>query len=235
MTARWKLILGATLALLVLILALMPMRAGLSLLGPGVTARKAEGSVWSGVIRDAAVGGLPVGDVGAWLHPLPLLWGEARMGTMRPGTNGRTLLGGTIVSGSGRAAVEELDATIPLGAKLAPLPLSALVAEKLSVRFAGSRCLHAEGRVRAEVAANLPGLDLANGLVGTARCDGGALLLPLAGQSGLEKLDLRLTGDGSWKADLSVSQPTPELAAGLALAGFTSTGGDWRLTARGKL
>ena len=51
---------------------------------------------------------------------------------------------------------------------------------------------------------------------GRARCDGGALLLPLQGASGMERLDLRLFADGRWQARFQVAGD----AAALSGAGF---------------
>ena len=57
-------------------------------------------------------------------------------------------------------------------------------------------------------------------LSGNARCDGGALLLPLVSQSGLARVAVRLSGAGRYRAELLVrgDEGVRErlLAAGLA-------------------
>ena len=60
---------------------------------------------------------------------------------------------------------------------------------------------------------------------GTARCADGALLLPLASQTGMEQLNLRVMADGHWRIDLSVRPTDPAAASPPTAAGFVPSGG----------
>jgi general secretion pathway protein N len=79
------------------------------------------------------------------------------------------------------------------------------------------------------------GLDLANGLTGDARCDGGALLLPLASQSGQERIDLRIRADGAYEATMRIRTADPVLAGTLAGSGFQAANGEQVLRIAGSL
>ncbi len=125
--------------------------------------------------------------------------------------------------------------SLPLGATLAPLPVSRATFDKFTGTFTGGRCSEAEGRVRMQVAALIAGLDLANGLSGEARCDGDALLIPLASQSGQEKLDLRIRADGAYEATMRIRTTDPALTGALAANGFQVAGGEQMLRVAGTL
>jgi general secretion pathway protein N len=60
---------------------------------------------------------------------------------------------------------------------------------------------------------------------GPVRCAEADLQLALAGQTGMERLDLRIAADGRWRIDLLVRPSEPAAAARLAAAGFTASGG----------
>jgi general secretion pathway protein N len=72
----------------------------------------------------------------------------------------------------------------------------------------------------------LPGLPLAGQrqLAGTPRCDGAALLLPLASGDGRVRLDVTIAA-GRWTARLAVSGAGVGEAAALTAAGFRAQGG----------
>ena len=61
-------------------------------------------------------------------------------------------------------------------------------------------------------------------MVGTVRCDGDRLLVPLASQSGLETLDLRIAGDGRYSTRLQLGGDRSAVAPLLAAAGLVQTG-----------
>ena len=93
----------------------------------------------------------------------------------------------------------------------------------------------AGGNVRMTVASNVPGLDLTNGLLGKPRCDKGQLLIPLASQSAMEHVDIRLSGDGAYEATVFLEGERAEQVGALALAGFRSVSGGYRMTRKGRL
>lgn len=197
---RARLLLFAA-AFVLALAALLPMRVAidwLELEERGISAREAQGTVWIGALRDTRFGPLPLGDLHAGLDGLPLLLGRARVALER-GEPGPPLAGAATVTGGG-FGLHDIQGRIAGGALFAPLPITALDLTDVSAHFRDGRCASAEGRVRAELAGELGGIALPGGLSGNARCDGEALLVPLAGQSGLERVDLRIFPDGRWIA-----------------------------------
>ena len=182
--------------------ALLPLRLALAWTGldrSGLSAREASGSAWLGALQEARVGPVPLGDVRARIGALPLLVGRARLAV----SGGQGIDGAATVSRHG-FGIDDASGTLRAAALFAPLPLSTIELDGLSARFAGGLCTQAEGSVRATFAGPVAGIPVASALAGEARCAEGALLLPLAGQSGIERLDLRLFPDGRWRADLAV-------------------------------
>ena len=203
------------------LVALLPMRLALDWLGfgeRGLAARAATGSVWYGALQEAQVGPVPLGDVAARLNVLPLLLGRARLSLERSDEAGR-LAGAVTVSRHG-FGLDDVTGSFRLGPLLSPLPVATLDLDDLSAGFASGRCARAEGRIRANVTGEIAGLGLASGLTGAARCADDALLLPLASQSGMERLELRLFADGRYRAELLVRTADPAVGARLAAAGF---------------
>lgn len=196
---RFKLPLGRSAlflaALAFALVALLPLRVAagwFDLGGRGLSAREASGSLWSGALKEARFGPVPLGDLRARLELFPLLLGRARLSLSRDEAQGR-LEGAVMVSRNG-FGIEDLTGQIRLGALFAPAPLATLDLADVSARFEGGLCESAEGQVRAGLGGELA----ASSLAGVARCAEGALLLPLAGQSGAERLDLRIHADGRW-------------------------------------
>lgn len=195
----------------------------------GIAARKAEGDVWFGTLRDVSVAGLPLGDMNVALRPWALVLGEARLGFA---TNA---LRGTLVAGSGRAGMIDATGAIDLAGRLRPLPVASFGLEDVSVVFRDGRCASAKGRARAVVAGDIGGLALPAGLTGTARCDGAKLHLPLTGQSGMERIDLRVGQRGDWRADVAVRTSDPVMVTRLLAAGFTTGPGGYTFGVTGAL
>ncbi|MFL6843480.1 MAG: type II secretion system protein N [Allosphingosinicella sp.] len=183
-------------AFLFALAALLPLRVAIGLLGleaRGLSAERAEGSVWLGVLTDARFGPARLGDVGARLRALPLLLGQARLDLRQEGAGLRAGLSGS------RHGFGIDDATGPLVLSgFAGLAPPSLDLDDLSVHFRDGLCDSAGGRVRATLPGPAGGMPLSTVLSGEARCDGAALLLPLAGPSGADRLDVRLYGDGRY-------------------------------------
>jgi general secretion pathway protein N len=218
-------------ALLVLLIATLPLRVAtgwLKLDEAGLSAREVHGSVWAGRLTEARLGPLVLGDVSAGLSPLSLLAGKARVSLSR-GDEMR----GAITLSRRSFGIDDVTATLPANAMFAPLPIASLELADVSARFSDGQCDRAEGTVRATMSGAIAGIDLAQGLSGTARCEGGALLLPLASGSAREGLSLRIDADGGFEAVLSVRSDDPAVAARLAAAGFAGSGGSYRLTIAG--
>ncbi|HEX8571564.1 MAG TPA: type II secretion system protein N [Allosphingosinicella sp.] len=186
-------------ALLFSLVALLPLRLALDWLGfeaKGLAAREAQGSIWLGALADARFGPAAVGDVATRLRALPLLVGRARLDLAQPDAG---LRAGLTLSRHGFGiddASGALEASGPAG-----LPPPSLDLGDLSFRFADGLCVGAEGLVKARFAGEFGGVPLAAGFSGEARCDGPALLLPLASQSGTDRLDVRLFSDGRYRID----------------------------------
>lgn len=199
---------GLAALFLLALVALLPLRVGAGQM-PGLSAREASGTIWAGRLHAAAYGPLVLGDVDARVSALPLLLGRAEV----------VLQGEGFVARLSRHGVDDATGTLPVGADLGALPVEAMTFEHFAAAFRDGDCDAAQGRVGLTLA--MPG---AAPLVlsGEARCAGAALLLPLRGPGGMERLDLRLTGDGRWRADLVLSGLSSEAAAPLRAAGLAA-------------
>jgi general secretion pathway protein N len=119
--------------------------------------------------------------------------------------------------------LDDVSARLQVGALFAPIAVSTLDFDDVSAGFTGGRCTRGEGRVRAAVAGET-GMAGAVALSGLARCAGEALLLPLAGQTGAERLDIRLFADGRYRLEMLVRPADPALRGRLVAAGFRPLG-----------
>ena len=209
------------------VILFMPMRIALGLAGlerVGVAAKDVRGSIWGGRIEQLMLGTTSLGTVRAALSPLSLLTARARFDIWRrQGTADD--VSGALTVGFDRVGVDDVTGALPLGRTFAPLPVASFVMDDVTAYFSGDRCRHAEGRVRAQMAGQFPGLNLSQGLSGTASCDGDALLLPLVSQSGMEKVTLRIWRSGRYVAEMRVMTADAALAGALAKAGFAEAGG----------
>lgn len=234
LTTRPAALFGAMLVLV--LLALLPMRAALGWIGAGddgLVARSAVGSVWDARLTDVRFGGLALGDLDAAVSPLALLLGRARIAV-----DGRDPLrpihGAASLSRHG-VAIESMTAHIATGALFAPVPVAAIDLDTVSVRFRDGQCESADGRVTATLASGgIAGITLPTTLSGPARCDAGSLVVPLVSQAGTEGIALHIAGSGSYRADLSLQPGDPQAAARLLAAGFTQQGAAYRLSVEGR-
>ena len=217
------------------LVALLPLRLALDWLGldeRGLAARSAEGSIWLGALKEAQLGPVPIGDVSARLNSLPLFLGRARVTLSRPAE--ADPFEGAAVASRHSFGIEDMTGRLRLGAVLAPLPVASLELDEVSAGFVSDQCARAEGRVRATLAGDLGGVAIPSGLSGNVRCDGGALLLPLVSQTGLEQLNLRLFADGRYRAELIVRPSDPGLGERLRTAGFVQSGGGFARMIEGR-
>ncbi|MEP7004664.1 MAG: type II secretion system protein N [Sphingomonas bacterium] len=223
-------------AFVVALIALLPLRLAMGwfdLGSTGLTAREVNGSVWYGTLHEASFGGVPLGDLHAGLSPFQLLVGRARINLSGQGDAARPFHGAIGVTRHS-FGVDDLSATLPAGNVFAPVPVSALDFDDLSVRFQDGNCEKAEGRVKATVSGDLAGISLGQGMSGTARCDAGALLLPLVSQAGTETIALRLWGTGRFRAELTVQPGDPTEIQKLVLSGFQATAKGYTLAIEGR-
>jgi general secretion pathway protein N len=222
----------------VALLVLLPMRLLLGAVGvgeQGLTARSVDGSVWSGAVREAQVGRIALGDLDVAVSPLALLVGRARIALSgHAGDLGRSVHGAIEMSRHS-VGFDDMTASLPTGNIFAPVPISALDLNAVTVKFDGGLCQRASGRVTASLSGDVAGISLGHGMAGDARCDAGALLLPLASQAGTESAVMRMWPDGRFHADLTIQSDDPAAAGKLALAGFQRGDKGYTLSIEGKL
>ena len=126
---------------------------------------------------------------------LPLLAGRARLDLEQ--ADG---LSAAVTVARHGVGVDDASGTIGLPG-LAGLPAATLDLADVSVRFGDRLCAEAEGLVKARMSGELGGVPLAAVYSGQARCEGPALLLPLASQSGADRFEVRLFADGRYQVD----------------------------------
>ena len=131
------------------------------------------------------------------------------------------------------AGMDDVTATVPAGDVFAPVPITSIGFDDVSVRFRDGRCERAEGKITASIAATMPQLSLPPTLSGNARCEGGALLIPLASQAQTESIAVTIEADGKYRAVLTARPSDPNVGAALLAAGFKQVGAAYRLTVAG--
>ncbi|SFP74436.1 type II secretion system protein N [Sphingomonas rubra] len=223
--------------LVVALLIFLPMRLVLGWTGAGeqgLVARSVTGSVWGATLSEARFGDLSLGDVGARLSPLPLLVGRATLSLEGPGGQGAPPLSGRAFVSRHAAGIAGFTGRLAAGAAFQPLPVVALDLDDVTARFEDDACIEAAGRVRAVLAGDVAGIALPPSIEGTARCDAGALLLPLASAAGTEAVSLRITGAGRYRADLSIRPADPAAVERLVASGFTQGAGGYGLSVEGR-
>lgn len=196
------------LAVIAVALFFLPLRLAVGMAGlegSGFSAKAISGSVWNGRIEEAQLGPFPLGDLNAGVQLLPLLGGKVMMDLERPPIAGDGGLVATVGKAGNSLLVQDVTTVLSVGPQLAPLPASAIDLQSVSISFAGGRCQSASGQVRMSLDANIPGLNLKQGLLGQAQCEDGVLVLPLQSGSGMEQLTLKLQGNGFYTARLFLS------------------------------
>ena len=219
------------------LLVTWPLRAAFSIFGladMGVAARSLRGPIWWGGAEELQIRGVQLGTVDVFLNPVQLLIGRVRIDIARR-IGAPDDIAGAISVGLGHRGIDDVTGALALGAPLAPLPVSRVEFEDLTVHFAGGRCVKAEGRVRARVPALISGLALANGLSGEVRCAGDVVELPLASQSGQEQLNIRIAENGGYEATMRIRTADPLLGLALGANGFRAIGGEQVLRTVGRL
>ncbi len=206
--------------------ALIPLSVAIGWFGvSGLAAREATGSLWLGMLKEAQLGPVPLGDVRARLNMLPLLLGRARLSLARDAPDGH--FEGALSVSRHSFGLEDMTGSFRTGALFAPVPITALTLDDVTAHFANGQCESAEGRVRATAAGEMAGLPVSAGLAGNPRCAEGALLVPLASQSGAGQVNLSIRADGSYRLDLVIRQADPTLVPRLAAAGFQPSAEGW--------
>jgi general secretion pathway protein N len=227
-----RLVAASAVLLMLSVILFMPLRTIVG--GEGVLARKVDGIIWDGSIRDLRLGKLPIGDVNARLLVGPLFLGRADIILSRGNAPYRPGFTGTVSRGFGGMSVNNLNATLPVAALFAPFPAENIQFEGFSAKFAAGRCMQAGGQVRLNMSETLPGLNLQNGMLGQPRCDGAGLLLPLVSQSAMERADIRLSADGSYTVTITLETDAAGQGTMLTLAGVRPVAGGYRFVQKGR-
>lgn len=221
-------------AFVVALIAFLPMRLVLGWIGlgdQGFSARTVSGSVWAATLTEARFGDLAVGDLRARLSPFALFVGRASVAV--DGRDQARPLRGTIQLSRHSVGVSGMTAALAAGTVFAPVPVTGIDLEDVSVRFDDGSCTRADGRVRAMLSGEVGGIPLSQSMSGTAKCESGALLLPLVSQSGTEAATIRLWQTGRFRAELSVRPGDPAAGARLVLSGFRPTAAGYTLAIEG--
>jgi general secretion pathway protein N len=223
-------------AFLFALVALVPLRLAIGWLAldkRGFAARDAAGSIWLGALSEAQLGPVPLGDLSARLRTLPLFVGRARIDLKRAGDENP--FSGALSVSRHSFGIEDVSAALETGPAFAPLPVASLELGDLSIRFADGLCAVADGLVKATFGPDISGVTLPRSLSGNARCTDGALQLPLASQTGLERLDIRIRADGSYRANLILTSADPAARDRLIAGGFAQEGSGYVLRLTGRL
>ncbi len=226
------------LAVIAVALFFLPLRLAVGMAGlegSRFSAKAISGSVWSGRIEGAQVGPFALGDLDAGVRFLPLLTGKLLMDLERPAADGDDGLVATIGKSGHSLLVENVTTVLGIGRQLAPLPASAIDLRDVNISFAGGRCQSASGQVRVSLDANIPGLDLKQGLLGNAICQDGVLVLPLQSGSGMEQLTLKLEGNGYYTARLFLSGSDRAWTLLLPTLGFRNVPDGYAIKVAGQL
>lgn len=222
------------LAVLVGLVASVPLRAGAGLAGLdrlGLSSRALRGVIWYGSVVDGRIGPLPLGRVTVGLNPLALLLGRATLrfdGSPRAEAPSESGLSGTVTGSRNTLSLAGVGGSLETGALGTGLPIGLVTFTDFAARWEAETCVEAAGRVRVDLTAPVAGLPLGS-LSGAPRCDGAALLLPLASGSGREHLDLRLRPGAAPTATLVIDGADPSLVPALTGAGFRQTGAGFSL------
>lgn len=226
------------LAVIAVALFFMPLRVAVGMAGlegSHFSAKAISGSVWNGRIEDAQLGPLPLGDLDAGVRVLPLLTGRVLMDLERPPVAGDSGLFATVGKSGKSLLVQDVTTVLSVGRQLAPLPASAIDLQAVSITFANGRCQSASGQARVSLDANIPGLNLKQGLLGKAECQDGVLVLPLQSGSGMEQLTLKLEGNGFYTARLFLSGSDRAWTLLLPTLGFRNVAGGYAIKVAGQL
>ncbi|WP_417593683.1 type II secretion system protein N [Parasphingorhabdus sp.] len=226
------------LAVIAVALFFLPLRLAVGMAGlegSRFSAKAISGSVWNGRIEGAQVGPFALGDLDAGVRFLPLLTGKLLMDLERPATAGDDGLVATVGKSGNSLLVQDVTTVLGVGRQLAPLPASAIDLRDVNITFAGGRCQSASGQVRMSLDANIPGLDLKQGLLGNATCQDGVLVLPLQSGSGMEQLTLKLEGNGFYTARLFLSGSDRAWTLLLPTLGFRNVPDGYAIKVAGQL
>ena len=219
-------------------IAFMPLRWVVGVAVPEksmVTASGADGTIWSGRVYDVQLGQLGIGTLDAGIQPLGLFLGRAGFWFELPATAGLPGFRGTVSKGFGGVSAEGWNGSVPVAEILPGFPAAHLEFDNLSASYSAGKCRTASGSVRLKPEGPLfAALGVDAGLMGRVRCEAGELLLPFASASAMERVELRISADGRYRAAVQLQQPSAEIAPMLSMAGFAPIAGGYRKSGKGR-
>jgi general secretion pathway protein N len=225
--------------LLVLLLVTLPLRQVLYWSGVDrrLAASGVEGTVWGGVVRQARLGSLALGDVRLALDPLSLVTGRIGFDFAADGA----LAGAGTVALYGDAALRAGELRFPIQALGAGLPLRGdMRLSGLDIAFRNGRCSRGQGTAVVEQARLEQGgvrLTPETSLRGVLGCAGDEAVLRLSGRSGGAEIHsvLRIAADGVYRLEsrvMGLGQGSNALAA---MAGFRAEADGYARIDQGRL
>lgn len=228
------------LALVVLLMALAPLRLALEAMGAergGLAARAVTGTVWRGQLKAARFGGVELGDVGLGLDIAGLFLGGGRVWFR---TQGPVSARGVLLLTRSRSGVSGVDANLPLEAVMPQAPVRGrLDLKDVDLEFRHGACKSARGRIVLDHLTLPGGAPLAPNLVlsGAPTCSGGAAVTRLNGLADGVAIDLviKLDGAGGYRLETVLRATNPQFAALAALSGFERTMDGFRRVDEGRL
>lgn len=207
------------------LVALMPLRIVLGWAGGALSARYVDGPVWWGRAYDLRLGPVPVGTVDAGLRPLPLLIGRPEIWVERPRGTREAPLRARIGGGRDGLRLTDANGSLPLPEGLGQLPASTIGFDQFAVDFAKGQCRSASGSLTVTLAPVSALMPRPLSLSGKARCQDGALIVPMADGGGMAHLLLKVAANGNWTADLALAGLPVEISGPLVDQGFSARPG----------
>ena len=231
---------GRTWAMLALLFALTlvvlpPLRVVLGMAareGSPISAAGAHGPMWAGRIVDLRAGPFPLGTLDARIKVLPLLIGRSELQLER---GGEAPFAATVSGSDKDFRLSGVTGTVPIDSALGGFPATRVGFADFAYRSEAGRCAAAAGTVSLTLAPLSPLIPADMVMGGRARCDRGALYVPMAGPTGMERLFLRVEPSGAWTADVVLTGLPDEVARPLLEQGFTARPGGIAMRVRGKL
>lgn len=234
MKVRWA-VWTLGIALLALI-GLFPLRLAFawSDLGQmGFAARQVGGTIWFGRIGDLHLRSQPIGTLEVTVNPLAMLFGSVDMHFERLDSP-EGPLSGNLIAGSSRG-IRSTSGRIAVADLFAPVPVGALELSDVTILFRNGQCFEASGRITPIITVPLPGVRLDPGLAGAVECDGERARVALSSASGAERIDFYFHENGNYRARMSIRSADPLVNSGLAVFGFRPTPQGLSLSVDGRL
>lgn len=203
----------------------------------GLSFSRASGTVWNGRIEGLRWRGHDLGAAQLAAQPWALFLGRLAADVALDG--GVMAGGGSIALKPGGVAIDDLTLSANVADLPVLLPLSGKVAIELAHADVGADgCRRIDGAVHTDALVNRPAGLAWSGpeLSGPMTCSGGAVVIPLKGDTGAESIAVAMTleRDGSFGLRVEARTPNAAVVSILSAVGFVESGGVMTLTQRGR-